>query len=116
MQRMMLKCKIHRVRVTEADLHYEGSITLDAALMREAGLIPYEMVQVYNISNGQRFETYCLEGPEGSGVVCLNGAAARCAVPGDLLIVACYAPMDEEEALVHRPRIVLVDECNRPLP
>ncbi|HEC99887.1 MAG TPA: aspartate 1-decarboxylase [Proteobacteria bacterium] len=113
MQRLMLKSKLHRVRVTEADLNYEGSLTIDASLMRAAGILPFEMVRVYNINNGERFETYAIEGLPDSGVICLNGAAARKGVVGDLLIVATYALYSEDELAGYRPRLVHVDKDNR---
>ncbi len=113
MDRMMFKAKIHRATVTEADLHYEGSITIDATLLRAASILPYEQVHVYNITNGQRFETYSLEGERSSGVVCLNGAAARCAAVGDLVIIVTYALMSENEALNWKPTVVKLDERNR---
>ena len=108
----MLKSKLHRVRVTEADLNYEGSLTIDASLMRAAGILPFEMVRVYNINNGERFETYAIEGLPDSGVICLNGAAARKGVVGDLLIVATYALYSEDELAGYRPCLVHVDKDN----
>jgi len=110
----MLKSKIHRATVTEADLGYEGSLTIDADLMRGADILPYEMVHVFNISNGERFQTYALEGEAGSGVMCLNGAAARKGTPGDLIIIATFATYDDAALERHQPRIVLVDADNRP--
>ena len=115
MRRRMLKSKIHRATVTRARLHYEGSITIDAALMRQADILPHEQVDVYNISNGQRFTTYAITGPAGSGCICINGAAAHRARPGDLIIIASYGDYDEQELREHQPRIVLVDEQNRPV-
>jgi aspartate 1-decarboxylase len=114
MLRMMLKSKIHRATITEANLAYEGSLTIDANLLRLADILPYEMVHVYNINNGERFETYAIEGEAGSGVMCLNGAAARRGHPGDLIIVTTYATYKAEELSQHTPKIVLVDERNRP--
>jgi aspartate 1-decarboxylase len=108
----MLKSKLHRVRVTEADLNYEGSLTIDASLMKAAGILPFELVRVYNINNGERFETYAIEGLPDSGVICLNGAAARKGVVGDLLIVATYALYSEDELAGHRPCLVHVDKDN----
>ena len=90
MYRTFLKSKIHRAVVTGTELNYEGSLALDSSLMKAAGILPYEMVHIYNISNGDRFETYVIEAPEKSGVVCLNGAAARKGAPGDLIIIASY--------------------------
>ncbi|MEW6327352.1 MAG: aspartate 1-decarboxylase [Thermodesulfobacteriota bacterium] len=113
MQRLMLKSKLHRLRVTEANLNYEGSLTIDASLMKAAGILPFEMVRVYNINNGERFETYAIEGLPDSGVICLNGAAARKGVVGDLLIVATYAFYSEDELAGHRPHLCHVDKDNR---
>jgi aspartate 1-decarboxylase len=113
MLRLMLKSKVHRATVTEADLHYEGSLTLDEDLIDAAGLKPYEGIQVYNITNGHRFETYIILGERGSGTVCINGAAAHLASPGDLVIICSYAYMDETEVLTHKPRVVLLDARNR---
>ena len=114
MLRVMLKSKIHRATVTEADLGYEGSLTIDADLMQAAQILPYEMVHIFNISNGERFQTYAIDGEAGSGVMCLNGAAARKGTPGDLIIIATFATYDEAELEAHRPIIVLVDGQNRP--
>ncbi len=113
MLRVMLKSKIHRATVTEANLGYEGSLTIDADLMRGADILPYEMVHVFNISNGERFQTYALEGEAGSGVMCLNGAAARKGTPGDLIIIATFATYDDAALEQHEPKIVLVDAQNR---
>jgi aspartate 1-decarboxylase len=113
MKRIMFKSKIHRAKVTQADLNYEGSITIDVDLLEAAGIIPYEQVQVYNINNGQRFETYVIDGERGSGVICLNGAAARCVSIGDLIIIVSYALMDEKEALNLKPTVVKVDSNNK---
>ena len=110
----MFKGKLHRLRVTEADLYYEGSITLDTELLEAAGILPYEKVQVVNVNNGSRLETYTIPGAPGSRVVCLNGPAARLAARGDEVIVIAYADMTPEEAHRHRPRVVLVDERNNP--
>ena len=108
--RNMMKSKIHRATVTEANLNYVGSITIDEDLMDAADLWENEKVQVVNINNGARLETYVIPGPRGSGVICLNGAAARHAQPGDKVIIISYALMTEEEARNYRPRIVLMDE------
>ena len=113
MIRTMLKCKIHRATVTEAVLHYEGSITIDETLMEAAGLIEYEQVHIYNIDNGNRFSTYVIRGERDSGVICVNGAAARKVSKGDLLIIANYAAYDEKELAEFRPTLVYVDEKNR---
>lgn len=112
----MLKSKIHRARVTDANLHYEGSLTIDAELMEAADILPYEQIKVYNIYNGQRFDTYAIAGPPGKGDVCLNGAAARLGAPGDLIIIAAYANYDEAQAAAHQPVVVLVDSQNRKCP
>lgn len=109
----MFKSKIHRATITQADLNYEGSLTLDPDLMEAAGIQVYEQVQVLNINTGDRFATYAILGERGSGVVCLNGAAARKGQPGDLVIVLTYAQVDAEEAAGWEPRVVLVDEKNR---
>ena len=113
MLRLMLKSKVHRVTVTEADLNYEGSLTLDQDLIEAAGLREFEGIQVYNITNGSRLETYVITGERGSGTVCINGAAAHLVSPGDLVIICAYAWMDEKETLTSHPRIVLVDGKNR---
>ncbi|GAB4373942.1 MAG: aspartate 1-decarboxylase [Deltaproteobacteria bacterium] len=113
MMRTMLKCKIHRATVTEAVLHYEGSITIDGTLMEAAGLVEYEQVHIYNIDNGNRFSTYVIAGERDSGVICLNGAAARQVSKGDLIIIANYAAYDEKELAHFRPTMVYVDGKNR---
>jgi aspartate 1-decarboxylase len=113
MLRVMLKSKIHRATVTEANLGYEGSLTIDADLMRGADILPYEMVHIFNVSNGERFQTYAIEGEAGSGVMCLNGAAARKGTPGDLIIIATFATYDDAALEQHEPKIVLVDAQNR---
>jgi aspartate 1-decarboxylase len=110
--RTMLKSKIHRATVTDADLHYEGSITIDETLMEAADILPYEKVQVVNISNAARFETYAIAGPRNSGAICLNGGAAHHAKKGDLVIILSYCSMPEEEAPNFLPRILYVDEGN----
>ncbi len=110
--RTMLKSKIHRATVTDGNIDYEGSITIDTKLIEAADMLPYEQVQVLNINNGARFSTYVIEGEPGSGEICLNGAAARLAVRGDLVIILTYTDMTEEEARNYKPRIVLVDEKN----
>jgi aspartate 1-decarboxylase len=114
MRRTLFKSKIHRATVTQADLDYEGSITVDADLMRAADILPYEKVHVWNRTNGSRLETYALEAPAGSGVICVNGAAAHLAKPGDLVIIATFAePNDEVEARNWKPIVVHVDANNR---
>ena len=109
----MMTGKIHRATVTDADLNYMGSITLDPLLITAAGMLPHQKVQVVNNNNGARLETYIIEGKPGSGTVCLNGAAARLAQKGDVVIVIAYALMDPREAETVNPRIVFVDEENR---
>lgn len=116
MFRFLMKSKIHRATVTDANLNYKGSITLDRDLMDAADLMAHERVQVVNNNNGARFETYVIEGKRGSGIVCLNGAAARLVHPGDVVIVISYAMMNDEEARSHQPQIVTVDAQNRPQP
>lgn len=116
MERKMLKSKIHRAVVTGADLHYEGSVTIDRELMEAADIIPYEAVSIWNVTNGNRFETYAIEGEAGSGVICINGAAARMVAPKDLVIIASFVSMDDAEARSYEPKLVFVDEQNRMLP
>ena len=113
MERILLKSKIHRVTVTEADIEYEGSITIDKNLMEAADLNPYERVDIFNVTNGHRFFTYAIEGKRGSNVICVNGAAAHLARKGDLLIIASFATYDNEECKNHEPRLVYVDLKNR---
>lgn len=110
----MFKSKLHQMKVTEANLHYEGSITIDKELLDEAGILPYEKVQVLNITNGSRLETYTIPGEPKSRVCCLNGAAARLTQVGDRIIVISYAEMTPEEAKDHKPKVVVVDENNDP--
>ena len=116
MERRMLKSKIHRATVTGADLHYEGSITIDLDLMEAADIIPYEAVAIWNVTNGSRFETYAIEGERGSGVICINGAAARLVAPKDLVIIASFVNMENEEAQKYEPKLVFVDDKNCMLP
>jgi aspartate 1-decarboxylase len=116
MQVTLMKGKIHRASVTEADLHYEGSISIDRTLLDAAGLLINERVEIYNIETGARFATYVIEAPPGSGTIGLNGAAARLAMAGDKVIIVAYASFDETEAKTFRPRVVLVDRENRVLP
>ncbi|HYV56121.1 MAG TPA: aspartate 1-decarboxylase [Candidatus Nitrosopolaris sp.] len=113
MMRKMLRAKIHRATVTQADVHYEGSITIDRRLMDATDLLPNEAVCVWNVTNGNRFETYAVEGAPDSGVICVNGAAARLVSPGDLVIIAAYTWMDEDAARAYQPKVVFVDELNR---
>lgn len=110
--RTMLKGKIHRATVTEANVDYEGSITVDPVLMEAADILPFEQVHVLDINNGVRLQTYAIEGKRGSGVICLNGAAARLIHAGDLAIILAYDLVTEEEARSHRPRLVYVNERN----
>jgi aspartate 1-decarboxylase len=113
MQRIMCKSKIHRATVTDADLNYVGSITIDPLLLKAADIVPYEQVHVVNINTGARFVTYALAGVEGEGEIRLNGAAARLAQPGDLVIIISYVSVDQAEMAQFKPRLVFVDECNR---
>ena len=113
MQRFMLKSKLHRAVVTDADLNYEGSISIDQDLIEAADLLLFEKVAIYNISNGERFSTYVISGERGSGTICLNGAAARKAARGDLIIIASYVVVDDQEALVWSPKCILLDSHNR---
>jgi len=113
MRRSLFKSKIHRARVTHADLTYEGSVTIDEALLRAADILPYERVHIWNASNGARLETYALPGEAGSGVICVNGAAARHAQPGDVIIIATFADVEEAEARAWKPVVVRVDAGNR---
>lgn len=113
MFRIMMKSKIHRATVTEANVDYVGSITLDADLMKAANILPHEKVQIADITNGARLETYAIEGPTSSGVVCLNGAAARLVREGDTIIIISYAQMSDEEARAHKPTVLFVDGLNR---
>lgn len=112
MQIEVLKSKIHRVTVTEANLHYVGSLTIDEDLMDAVGLLENERIHIYNITNGERFETYVLKGERGSGVICTNGAAAHKASEGDLVIIVSYATMTIEEAKTHEPQIIITNERN----
>ena len=114
MQIELLKCKIHRASVTDANLNYEGSITLDKALMDAAGILPFEKVGILDINNGARFDTYVIEGERNSGAICLNGAAARMVQKGDLVIIVSYISMTPEEAKTWKPVVVKVDSQNRP--
>lgn len=111
----MLKGKIHRAAVKQAELDYVGSITVDEELMDAAGIIEYEKVQVVDVNNGNRFETYVISGERGSGMICLNGAAARCVSVGDKVIIMAYAQMTIEEAKSHKPAVVFVDGDNKPV-
>ncbi|HZQ39960.1 MAG TPA: aspartate 1-decarboxylase, partial [Rhizomicrobium sp.] len=114
MQLTLLKGKIHRATITQCDLNYEGSISVDSALMERAGILPHEQVDVLNINNGERFTTYAIPAPAGSGIIGVNGAAARLAQKGDLVIIVAYARMEEAEAKNFQPRVLLVDANNKP--
>lgn len=111
----MLKGKIHRARVTQAELNYVGSVTIDRTLMDAAGILEYEKVQIADVDNGERLETYVIAGEAGSGVICLNGAAARCVSTGDKVIIMAYAQVTPEEAQSFKPKVVFVDDANRPV-
>jgi len=113
MNRTMLRAKIHRIGVTQCDVAYEGSLTLDPDLMERADMLPYEKVEVYDVDNANRFATYLIEGQRGSGECCVNGAAAHLVNIGDLLILASYTTVQEDDVAGHRPRVVLVGEGNR---
>ena len=113
MRRSLFKSKIHRATVTDADLEYEGSVTIDEDLLEAAGIWEYEAVHIWNITRGTRLTTYAIKGPRGSGTICINGAAAHLNKPGDKVILATFAEMDEAEARRHVPQVVLVDDENR---
>ncbi len=115
MRRFMFKSKIHRATVTQADLEYEGSVTIDESLMRLANILPYEKVDIYNITNGERLTTYAIPGEPDSGIICLNGAAARKAQVGDRVIIVTYCEVEESELEGFSPTVVLVDDENRPV-
>ena len=115
MYRHMMKSKIHRATVTEANLNYVGSITIDENLMEAADLLENEKVQIVDNNNGSRLETYVIPGPRGSGVICLNGAAARLVQPGDTVIIISYAMLSTEELAAHKPTVVFVDADNKPV-
>lgn len=109
----MLKSKIHRATLTDANINYEGSVTIDEDLMEAADILPFEQVQIYDINNGSRLETYVIKGKRGSGVVCVNGAAARLVSKGDLVIIASYFTLNEKEARGHEPKLIYVNESNQ---
>jgi aspartate 1-decarboxylase len=111
--RMMLTAKLHRVRLTRVDRDYEGSVAIDRLLLDEAGILEYEMVHIWNVTNGERLETYAIAAPARSGEICLNGAAAHRGNPDDIVIIAAFAPMEEAQARIHRPTVVHVDHQNR---
>ncbi|MDL2345244.1 aspartate 1-decarboxylase [Deinococcus sp. MIMF12] len=115
MERIMFRAKIHRATVTQADLDYVGSVTIDQNLLDAADILPNERVDIYNVTNGNRLSTYALSGPRGSGVIGINGAAAHLMHPGDLVIIAAYGNFTEEEARRLEPRVVIVDAHNRPV-
>lgn len=112
MEITLLKSKIHRAIVTQADLNYVGSVTIDSKLLRESGIMEYEKVQIVDINNGNRFETYTIAGEENSGIICLNGAAAKCVSVGDKVIIMAYANMTTDEAKIHKPTVLFVDADN----
>ncbi|MDD3978352.1 MAG: aspartate 1-decarboxylase [Methanomicrobium sp.] len=113
MLKTMMKSKIHRAKVTESNLDYEGSVTIDETLMEAADIIPYEQVQIYNVTNGERFTTYAIKGERNSGVICINGAAAHKAKKGDIIIIATYAAYDENELAAFKPKKIYADDFNR---
>jgi aspartate 1-decarboxylase len=113
MRRTFFRSKIHRATVTHADLEYEGSVTIDEDLMDAAGIWNYEAVHVWNITRGTRLQTYAIKGQRGSGIICINGAAAHLNKPGDMVILATFAELEESEARAHEPKVVLVDRQNR---
>lgn len=113
MLRQMLQAKIHRATITQADLNYEGSISIDSQLLDTVGIREFERVEIYNINNGERFDTYAIAGEPGSGVIGLNGAAARKGAVGDLIIIVAFSFYDEKDLDVHSPKIILLDEANR---
>jgi len=115
-RRTLLQAKLHRVAVTQADLHYEGSCGIDVRLLDVSGILPFQHIDLYNISNGERFSTYAIPAPRDSGEISLNGAAARKAMVGDLLIICAYSQYEQSELTDYRPRVVLVDDRNRPKP
>ena len=115
MKLSVFKSKIHRATVTHADVEYEGSVTVDAGLLQAARIVPYEAVHIWNVTRGTRLMTYALAGPTGSGVLCVNGAAAHLNQPGDLVILATFADLTPEEARTHVPTVIRVDGDNRPL-
>ena len=116
MLRTMMKAKIHRATVTDSNLDYQGSVTIDETLLKKSGIIPYEQVDIYNITNGERFTTYAIKGPKDSGVICINGAAAHKAKKGDLVIIVSYAVFQDNELEGFEPKVVFVDERNRMKP
>lgn len=113
MERTLLKSKIHRATVTDANLHYQGSITIDPLLLEAADIVPFEKVEIYNVTNGERFATYAIEGTSGAGEIVLNGAAAHKVTAGDIVIIASYAVYQEDVVRGHKPHLIFVDEKNR---
>ena len=113
MFRTMMKAKIHRATVTDSNLDYQGSVTIDEGLLEKTGIIPYEQVDIYNITNGERFTTYAIKGPRDSGVICINGAAAHKAKKGDLVIIVSYGVFQENELVDFEPRVAFVDKDNK---
>lgn len=113
MEITMLKSKIHRAKVVQAELDYVGSITIDSELLEASGIMEYEKVQIADVNNGARFETYVIAGEKGSGMICLNGAAARCVQKGDYVIIMAYCNMNTDEAKNHKPKVVFVDDSNK---
>lgn len=111
--RTFMKSKIHRASITETNLEYEGSVTIDINLMKMSDILPYERVEIYNVTNGQRFATYAIEGEENSGVICINGAAAHLCNKGDLVIIASYVQITQEEIPWHKPKVILVNQQNQ---
>jgi len=109
----MFKGKLHRATVTQAEINYVGSVTIDSELLEKSGILPGERVQIVNVNNGERFETYTIEGEPGSGVICINGAAARLAQVGDKVIIMAYALMDENEARTFKPKVLVLDDQNK---
>jgi aspartate 1-decarboxylase len=109
----LLKSKIHRARVTEADLHYEGSCAIDSGLMKAANIVPHEHIHIWNVTNGNRFETYAIPAPKGSGTIQINGAAAHHAKPGDIIIISSFAHYPKNKIAKHKPTVVFVDDDNR---
>ncbi|MFO1462656.1 MAG: aspartate 1-decarboxylase [bacterium] len=116
MYRNLLKSKIHRVTVTDADLHYEGSVSVDLDLLEAADILPHEHVHIWDVTNGNRFETYALAAPRGSATVCINGAAAHLAKKGDIVIITTFASLPEDQVANHQPKVVLVDAHNQIVP
>ena len=112
MNRVMLRAKLHRATVTEADLHYEGSCAIDSTLLEAADMREFEQIELYNINNGERFSTYAIRADEGSGIISINGAAAHRAQPGDIIIIAAYGVFNEAEAIEHKPQLCYVDRHN----